>query len=71
MELTRFCKGCNCASCRWQGTDNCLKDTRPPCSDCHGSGKVVDEYGNRHCYKYIDASYQCEGYLRRDDQCKD
>lgn len=65
MLLTKFCKGCRCASCRWQGTDNCAKDTDPPCSRCHGSGRVIDPYGNWACYRYIDASFQCDAFMEK------
>ena len=65
MELTKFCKGCRCSTCRWQGTDNCAKDENPPCSKCHGSGRSIDQYGNRYCYKFIDQSYACGAYMKK------
>lgn len=66
MLLTIHCSGCRCAICRWQGTDNCLYDTKQPCSQCHGSGRIVDNYGNRKCYKFIDDSYNCEGFYQKE-----
>ena len=54
MKLSKWCQGCKCASCRWQGTDNCLHDRDKPCRSCNGVKQCVAVY--------IPVAYGCKGY---------
>lgn len=54
-KLSKWCSGCKCSTCRWQGTDNCLHDQNSPCSSCLGRKSRTAWY--------IEKYYQCEGYV--------
>ena len=57
MKLSKWCQGCKCASCRWQGTDNCLHDRNKPCRSCNGVKQCVAVY--------IPIAYGCKGYEKQ------
>ena len=40
-KLSKWCSGCKCSTCRWQGTDNCLQDRDKPCNSCLGIKAAV------------------------------
>ena len=58
MELTKNCRGCKCATCRWQGTDNCLHDYECWCDVCQG--RPVERAD-----RYIAKSWVCRVYESR------
>ena len=58
MYLTKHCSGCKCASCRWQGTDNCLHDYESWCDVCEGRPMARAD-------RYIAKSWGCRGYERK------
>ena len=53
--MNKKCEFCRCARCRWQGTDNCLYDRRPPCSWCGPWGNM----------KHSDIVGQCKRFVKR------
>lgn len=56
MLVSKNCRGCKCSICRWQGTDNCYKDTNDPCSRCEGKKSKVDAY--------VAKSWECPGFAK-------